>query len=305
MGTTAEDLRRKAEEKRQQVAAQKPADTGSKVSELRPAERTARCPRCQLEWRYAVMERVEGGKVIGCIPALPDVFVCGACQTKAESEDQRRTLEEEERRERDRRGLDVQMLLENLNDAGVNPWEHRSSTFATFDGSECGPAPLERAREFVAETLAAGKYEPVKGLYLCGQTGAGKTHLAVAVVRALLEATYRGRIIFDHSLGLILRIQDTYNTSESAEALIDRRVKAGVWVLDDLGTEKPSDDVVRRLTTIFAERGPRPTIVTSNLTPDQLTDPKRNPEFFRLASRLGPRNFRTVMVKGHDRRFDP
>src|SRR5690606_21483625 len=109
-------------------------------------------------------------------------------------------------------------------------------------------------------------------------------------------------VVFDYALSLISRIQDTYNTGASADEILDRRINAGIWILDDLGTEKPSDDVVRRLTRIFAEREGRPTLVTSNVPPDQLE--QRHPEFFRLASRFGPRIFRVVEVRGRDRRFD-
>src|SRR5690606_3477547 len=111
-----------------------------------------------------------------------------------------------------------------------------------------------------------------------------------------------GAVVFDYALSLISRIQDTYNTGESTDEILNRRIRARVWILDDLGTEKPSDDVVRRLTMIFAEREGRPTLVTSNFPPHELE--ARHPEFFRLASRFGPRSFRTVEVRGRDRRFD-
>lgn len=295
---------------RQRVAAEKGPNTGPSSSELRTVSRTARCAGCNTSWTYQVVERFEKAhdgteKVLSRIPEIPDVAACPDCRRKA-SEAEEARIRREEAENRRRLGADAEMqLLEQLHHTGANPWEHHDSSFETFDSAESGPIPLEAAREFVQVVLGAGKYDPIRGLFLCGPTGSGKTHLAVACIRELLHAGVEAKtMVFDHALSLIMRIQDTYSTGESARKLIERRVNARLWVLDDLGTEKPSDDVVRRLTTIVTERGPRATLITSNLTPQELTDPQRNPEFFRLASRLGPRNFRRIRVMGHDRRAD-
>jgi hypothetical protein len=53
---------------------------------------------------------------------------------------------------------------------------------------------------------------------------------------------------------------------------------------------------------IFTERAGRPTLVTSNDPPERLEE--RHREYFRLQSRLGTAYFRTVPVRGRDRRFD-
>ena len=229
---------------------------------------------------------------------------CAGCMEARERRERER--EERERREREERARSerADKLLDLLHRAGVNPWEHGRCTLANYDATESGAKPVAAVHEWLAEVRAADRYDPVRGLYLFGDTGAGKTHLAAAAARELLaDPSFPANgVVFDHALSLITRIQDTYNTGESTEAIIDRRIKAPVWILDDLGTEKPSDDVVRRLTLIFTERARRPTVVTSNLTPDALE--KRHPEFYRLQSRLGPAYFRTVKVVGRDRRFD-
>lgn len=190
-----------------------------------------------------------------------------------------------------------------LNDAGGNPWEHGHATLDNFDGSECGPEPRIWAGQFASAVLDAGMYDPVRGLYMWGETGPGKTHLAVAVVRKLVEERYRYPIVFDHAAELIARIQDTYGRKDASTFdVLEKRFTAGLWVLDDFGTERPSDDVVRHLTLIFGRRALRPTLVTSNLSPATL-DTER-PDLMRVLSRLGPKYFRVVEVKGRDRRFD-
>ena len=234
--------------------------------------------------------------------------MCSAC---SEAQKDREAAEEEAERqrraaqqhaaERERRAAAVAELLHQV---GANPWEHGHATLLNFDMAEAGAAPVAATRAFLDAVLTAGRYTPVTGLYLFGDTGPGKTHLAVAAARALLlePRIDPDEIVFDHALTLIGEIQDTYSTGASTKAVIDRRINARVWILDDLGTEAPSDDVARRLTEIFTQRALRPTLVTSNVSPDQLE--KRHASLSRVQSRLGPRYFRTVHVKGRDRRFD-
>lgn len=302
---TEDDLRRKTEEARRRLglapsppsAEIRPAAADGSTSDG-PAAEPVTCARCGDTFAAPTLR-------IGFLGRpLPLRRICEQCvEVERAEREERERREYEEWRARRRQAREAS-IVETLHRAGVNVWEHGRCTLESYDASESGPGPVEAVREWLAEVRQAGQYDPVRGLYLFGGTGAGKTHLAVAAARELLldPGFPQDGVVFDYALRLIVEIQDTYATRESTEEVLERRIKARVWILDDLGTEAPSDDVVRRLTLIFSERAGRPTLVTSNLAPDQLE--ARHPELYRVASRLGPAYFRAVLVQGRDRRFD-
>lgn len=290
-----QDLQRRVSARRAQTEAADPDGSTSRVNGQ--VYHSVTCEGCKNV--LSVPQVVLGGKVLFADRA----FYCTPCREERSRADEAfRQREEEAERER-KLTTRYGRVLDLLQEAGVNVWDHGDATLDTFDAAESGPAPLEAVRAFIADVKAAEKYDQVRGLYLFGDTGTGKSHLAAAVARELvLDLNFSpSDVVFDHALRLIGKIQRTYNNEQSADEVLDRRIKARVWILDDLGTENPSADVVRRLTEIFTERAMRPTLVTSNLSPDRLES--RHAEFYRISSRLGPRYFRTVEVKGRDRRF--
>lgn len=231
------------------------------------------------------------------------VMTCKECSEARKREEEERMERERMERLEQKRESRRKSLLDIMHAVGVNAWDHRDATLDNFDTSQSGRGPIDAARQFIADVRAAERYDQVRGLYLFGDTGTGKSHIAAAVAREfILDIDFDpDKIVFDHALRLIGKIQRTYSNEESADAVLNERIDASVWILDDLGTEAPSADVVRRLTEIFTERAMRPTLVTSNVPPDKLE--ARHSEFYRIVSRLGPRYFRTVQVRGADRRF--
>lgn len=80
-----------------------------------------------------------------------------------------------------------------------------------------------------------------RGLLLMGTVGVGKTHLAVSVIRGLIE---KGASCVFYEFGSLLKeIQNSYNpASQTSELKVLAPVyEAEVLVLDELGASKPTD----------------------------------------------------------------
>ena len=131
-----------------------------------------------------------------------------------------------------------------------------------------------------------------KGLCLIGPPGIGKTHIAVSVLRRLVEEKHVRGLFYDVR-DLLRVIRSTYNpVVRTAEMDILRPVMdAELLVLDDLGAEKPSEWVEETMNLIvntrYNER--RPTIFTTNYEdrPDEGDiDTLKVRVGFRLHSRL-------------------
>ncbi len=123
---------------------------------------------------------------------------------------------------------------------------------------------LNTARKFV-ETYpvdTAGK-----GLLFTGSIGVGKTHLAVGVLRRLVQE--RGaRGLFCDYRELLKNIQNSYNPQVNTTELelLKPVFAAEVLVLDDIGAQKPNewvwDTVAMILNTRYNDR--QTTIITTN-----------------------------------------
>jgi len=130
-----------------------------------------------------------------------------------------------------------------------------------------------------------------RGMLLEGQPGVGKTHLAVAVLKQVIERSGARGLFYD-TRDLLRVIRSTYDPSiRTTELEILRPVMtADLLVLDDLGAEKTSEWVDETMNLIvntrYNER--RLTIFTSNYLdiPDD-TDP--NTLLFRIGFRMRSR----------------
>lgn len=230
--------------------------------------------------------------------------MCEPCRDREAAEAEAQAAAEAKERKSKAREARKAKIHQLLHEAGASPWEHGNATLRNFDTSESGPEPVEACMEFVRAVRDADAYDPVQGLYLSGTTGAGKTHLAVGICRALLlEPSIRPEsIVFDPADVLASGIRALYGGRGDVDAYLRRRERARVWILDDLGREPPHPDVIGHLTMLISQRGLRGTVITGNTPPTEYE--RRHPELARIGSRLGPSYFRTVQVRGRDRRHD-
>ncbi len=146
------------------------------------------------------------------------------------------------------------------------------------------------------------------GLLLMGPCGVGKTHLAVATIKALIEKGIS--CLFYDFRDLLKEIQNSYNpVSNSSElGVLAPIYDAEVLVLDELGAMKPTDWVRDTMTQIINNRynDHKVTILTTNYLDDP-TNPNEETLTERVGVRLRSRMHemcKTVIIKGSDYRIE-
>jgi len=186
---------------------------------------------------------------------------------------------------------------------GANLRDHGSVTLDTWDPDPDGHA-LEAMRLWVDRVAGARSGDPVMGMRLWGGTGSGKTQLAVSAARHLHEVHgWRSdMIVLDRWPDLLPRLHAHQNEAEGEE-MVDRRIRARLWIVDDLGDDPPTAASVRAVTRILRERQ-SPTLVTGNYGLRSLAGRYQGVDGFdRLVSTMGPGCFESVELRGNDRRM--
>src|SRR5579863_872930 len=121
-------------------------------------------------------------------------------------------------------------------------------------------------RRFAQEFSPVREMQSEHGLLLMGPCGAGKTHLAVAALKEIILRGHSG-LFYDYR-ELLKEIQDSYNAESQATEMgvLEPVLQAGILVLDDIGSSKPSlwalETVGHVLNTRYNEK--RVTLLTTN-----------------------------------------
>jgi DNA replication protein DnaC len=114
-----------------------------------------------------------------------------------------------------------------------------------------------------------------RGLWLFGDTGTGKTTLAMLVSRTAIES---GHTVAIYSLPkLLARIRRTYDSEPGGDSYLsffERLTSVDLLHIDDLGAEKRTDWVMEQLYALINERyeSQRSIMVTTNLPHEELED---------------------------------
>ena len=194
-------------------------------------------------------------------------------------------------------------LLELLNDPTESlrqsiPAKYLKSSFSTFQNNE---KLIKECREYKDG-----------GLVLYGNTGCGKTHLAVSILRNLYENNLRKSLEsndgywiplpvgvtmrFKPVPDLLMEIRSSFqeNAVKTEEQIIHEYATIPFLILDDLGSEKTSEFSITTLYIIIDRRDRElmPTVITTNLNNKEIEDKLGA----RIASRLaGMKNIKINM----------
>jgi DNA replication protein DnaC len=112
-------------------------------------------------------------------------------------------------------------------------------------------------------------------LILCGKTGTGKTHLSCAIANQIIQQS-GNPVVFLSVMRAIRTVKETYSKSSklTEQQAINNLSRPDLLILDEVGVQFGSDAEKIILFEIINERyqNMKPTILISNLSPEEITD---------------------------------
>ncbi len=213
---------------------------------------------------------------------------------------------------------DAQLARRRLEKSGL-PRRYEDRGFHEFSAIHpLQQRALERALEFVEGFDSARR-----GLLFVGPCGVGKTHLAAAILKALVQERALPCRFVDET-ELLRRLQYSYDrgSPETEREVLQPLMQAPLVVWDDLGTGRPTDWVRETIHTVINHRytQDRLTVFTTNLPLEKPAraavradgiSPGSVPARDWLGERLGERLFSRIMemcavveIRGPDHRTE-
>lgn len=245
--------------------------------------RLGTAPIDRLNAQYELAERLAAARPEGCIClGAGDTDTGKICEACPEGLAIRA---EQDERERARRVRDVASFIER---AGIPSW----FTDFTLDSHPGAQAAMSVVRSHLANDTGYN-------FFLWGNYGTGKTGMAVGILKNRVEA-YCEAAFFVTVPRLLEMIRASYDKHDSPHEEALRRARTtSLLVLDDLGAERPTDWVQEQLYLIINERHDNrlDTVITSNLTLDQLADRIGERTIWRIAEMC-----KVIEVKGKNLR---
>lgn len=223
---------------------------------------------------------------------------CPACMREWHEEHAEEFAAEEERlkvaEENERRAARERWIEQLVNSSGI-PTDYRNVDLASVTFSDPGNAETLRQVRLYAERFEEVKGKGV-GLFLYGETGTGKTHLACALLRALMPEV-PGKYVMTWELIRAIK------NAKFGEDPLKLYMNAPLLVIDEIGVQYGSKFEETSLYPLIDSRVTerRPTIFISNVQPDT-KDEERREQTVRgmLGERLWDRvQYRSIFLPLH------
>lgn len=223
---------------------------------------------------------------------------CPACMREWHEEHAEEFAAEEERlkvaEENERRAARERWIEQLVNSSGI-PTDYRNVDLASVTFSDPGNAETLRQVRLYAERFEEVKGKGV-GLFLYGETGTGKTHLACALLRALMPEV-PGKYVMTWELIRAIK------NAKFGEDPLKPYMNAPLLVIDEIGVQYGSKFEETSLYPLIDSRVTerRPTIFISNVQPDT-KDEERREQTVRgmLGERLWDRvQYRSIFLPLH------
>lgn len=145
----------------------------------------------------------------------------------------------------------------------------------TWEGLEVAENSQRGLLRAALKTCKAYARNPVGWLYLYGGYGSGKSHLAAAIAK--LRIDMGETVIYRSVPGFLDDLRGGFESGK-ARSIFEAAIACDMLILDDIGAEHTTRWAEERLFLLLNERQDKPTVLTSNISPDDLKG--------RLASRV-------------------
>ena len=202
----------------------------------------------------------------------------GICETHGEypdTTDEGRAINdcpkcEEERKERLRQECRQRDRLRFVAAAGIPP-RYRLRSFDNYRATTDGQRAALNSVFGYAKTFPQRRAEG-RNLILCGSVGTGKTHLATALVRAVIES-HTLEAVYSSAQAISLRVRATYDkaVSEDYQKVIAHFARPPLLVVDEIGVQSNSDHEKRIFYDLINSRYEQmsPTVLIGNMRPNE------------------------------------
>ncbi|WP_117168852.1 ATP-binding protein [Paraliobacillus sediminis] len=171
---------------------------------------------------------------------------------------------------------------------------NKSLISATFENYEATNNDQRSAKQIAMKYTA--DFNGTGNLLFSGSYGTGKSHLSVAITKALME---KGKTcVFISFPKLLTKIKDTYNNDGPTEdQLMSAMKNVDLLVIDDIGAEHKTPWTTPKLFEIIDDRAGKATIYTTNLNSKELKGWVGERNFSRVMENTDP-----IQLNGNDYR---